>query len=131
MMKNRISPALFFTPGLCKKSFTLGEAKNSNTGCLSPQPPVTSSSLRSLLLAKESAQRRVHAAQHLRVQQRAQKDHSCAHPMPGSEGVLEVEDGEDEAQELPQGHHQSHRQRGAFCGQNEHAAYAYISEKLS
>lgn len=88
-----------------------------------------SSSLRSLLLADESTQRGIHAAQHLRVQQRAHKDHGRAHPVPGSEGVLEVEDGEDEAEELPQGHHQSDRQRGALCSENEHAADAYISEK--
>lgn len=49
--------------------------------------------------------------------------------MPGSEGVLEVKDGEDEAEELSQGHHQSDRQRGALSGQNEHTADADISEK--
>lgn len=48
--------------------------------------------------------------------------------MPGSEGVLEVEDGEDETEELPQGHHQSDGERGALCGQDEHATDTHIPE---
>lgn len=69
------------------------------------------------------------AAVHLRVQQSSQEDHSRAHPVPGGEGVLEVKDGENEAEELPQSHHQSDGQRGALCGQNEHAADTHISER--
>lgn len=74
-----------------------------------------------------SAQSRPHAAPHLGVQQRAQEDHGRAHPVPGGEGVLEVQDGEDEAEELPQRHDQSDRERGALRGQNEHATDAHIS----
>lgn len=47
--------------------------------------------------------------------------------MPGGEGVLEVEDGEDEAEELPERHHQRDRQRGALGGQDEDAADAHVS----
>lgn len=48
--------------------------------------------------------------------------------MPDGEGVLEVNDGEDEAEELSKCHHQSDGQRGALCGQNENTTDAYISE---
>lgn len=47
--------------------------------------------------------------------------------MPGGEGVLEVQDGEDEAEELPERHHQRDRQRGALSGQDEHATDAHVS----
>lgn len=67
-----------------------------------------------------------HAAPHLSVQQGAQEDHGRAHPVPGGEGVLEVDDGEDEAEELPQGHYKSDRQRGALCGQNEHTTDTHV-----
>lgn len=93
-------------------------------------PPVlsssSSSSLRLLLLDVGSTQSRLHAAPNLRVQQSAQEHHGCAHPVPGGEGVLEVEDGEDEAEELSEGDHESDRQRGALCGQDEHATDAHV-----
>lgn len=51
--------------------------------------------------------------------------------MPDSEGVLEVQDGEDEAEELSESHHQSDRQGGALCGQDEHATDAHVSGRMS
>lgn len=51
--------------------------------------------------------------------------------MPGSEGVLEVQDGEDEAEELSERHHESDRQGGALRGEDEHAADAHVSERAS
>lgn len=90
------------------------------------QPP---SLRRFLFLDVRSTQSCLHAAQHLGVKHGAQKDHGRAHPVPDSEGILEVKDGENEADELSQGHHQSDRQRGALCGQDEHTADAYVSEK--
>lgn len=51
--------------------------------------------------------------------------------MPGGEGVLEVQDGEDEAEELSESHHQSDGQGGALCGQDEHAADAHVSGRVS
>lgn len=49
--------------------------------------------------------------------------------MPGGEGILEEEDGDDEADELPQCDHQGHGERGTLCGQDEHAADTHISEE--
>lgn len=92
-----------------------------------PVPPPPPSSLRFLFLDVGSTQSRLHAAPHLCVKHSAQKDHARAQPVPGSEGVLEVKDGEDEADELSQSHHQSDGQRGALCGQDEDAADAYVS----
>lgn len=89
------------------------------------------SSLRLLLLSIRTAQSCPHAVPHLRVEQRAQEDHPGAHPVPGREGVLEVQDGEDEADELSESHHQSDRQGGALCGQDEHAADAHVSGRTS
>ena len=48
--------------------------------------------------------------------------------MPDREGVLEVPHGDDEAEELPEGHHQGDGQRRALRGQDEHAADAHVSE---
>lgn len=44
--------------------------------------------------------------QHLCVEQCAQEDDGGAQPVPDGEGVVEVEDGEDEADKLAQRHHQ-------------------------
>lgn len=82
-------------------------------------------------LGVRSAQGRPHAAPHLRVEQRAQEDHGGAHPVPRSEGVLEVEDGEDETEELSESHHQSDGQGGALCGQDEHGTDAHVSGRTS
>lgn len=49
--------------------------------------------------------------------------------MPGGEGVLEVHDGEDEAEELSEGHHKRDRQRGALCSQDENTADAHVPEE--
>lgn len=43
------------------------------------------------------------------------------------ERILEVEDGEDEADELAKGDDQGHHKRGAFGGQDEHARNANVS----
>lgn len=48
--------------------------------------------------------------------------------MPGREGVAKVEDGEDEADELAQRHHQRDGEGGALCGEDEDAADADVSE---
>ena len=87
------------------------------------------SSLCFLLLNIWPTQSCPYAAPHLCVQQRTQEDHSCAHPVPGGERVLKVNDGEDEAEELSQGHHQGNGQRGALCGQNENPTDANIPEE--
>lgn len=47
--------------------------------------------------------------------------------MPGREGVSEVEDGEDEADELAQRHHQRDGEGGALRGEDEDAADADVS----
>lgn len=49
--------------------------------------------------------------------------------MPGGEGVLEINDGEDEAEELPERHHQRDRQWGALGGQDENTTDANIPEE--
>lgn len=49
--------------------------------------------------------------------------------MPGGEGVLEINDGEDEAEELPERHHQRDCQRGALCGQDENTTDAHVPEE--
>lgn len=46
--------------------------------------------------------------------------------MPGGEGVVEVQDGEDEADELSEGHHQGDGQRSALCGQDKDATDAHV-----
>lgn len=52
------------------------------------------------LLRSGSPESCLDAAQHLGVKQSPHKDHERAQPVPRSEGVLEVNDGEDEAEEL-------------------------------
>ena len=42
------------------------------------------------------------------------------------ERVLEVDDGEDEAEELPESDHQGHGEAGALCGQHKHWGYANV-----
>ena len=76
-----------------------------------------------------SSQCHADASPDLRVNQGAQEDDGSAHPVPGGEGVPEVEDGEDEADELPQCDHQGHSERGTLCGQDEHAADTHVSEE--
>lgn len=51
--------------------------------------------------------------------------------MPAREGVSEVEDGDDEAEELSESHHQRDRQGGALRGQDEHATDAHVSARTS
>lgn len=46
--------------------------------------------------------------------------------MPNSEGVIEVQDGDDEAQELSQGHHQSYCERSTLRCQEEHTSDADV-----
>lgn len=101
-----------------------------HSGCFFPVPSSSSSSssLCFLVLDVWSTQSRLNTAPHLRVQQSAYEDHGRAHPVPGSEGVLEVNDGEDEAEELSQCHHQGDGQRGTLCGQDENTTDAHIPE---
>lgn len=49
--------------------------------------------------------------------------------MPDSEGVLKVQDRDDEAQEFTEGHNQRYSEGRTLCGQNEHASNAHISEQ--
>lgn len=78
------------------------------------------------LLFNRSTQRCSHATPHLGVQQGAQEHHGCAQPVPHRERVLEVEDGDDEAEELSERDHQRDGERSALCGENEDAADANI-----
>lgn len=80
------------------------------------------------LLFNRSTQRCSHATPHLGVQQGAQEHHACAQPVPRRERVLEVEDGDDEAEELSERDHQRDGERSALGGENEDAADANISE---
>lgn len=66
------------------------------------------------------------AVPHLGVHQGAHEDKGSAQPVPACEGVLEVEDGEDEADELAERHHQGDGERRALRGQDEHAADADV-----
>lgn len=91
--------------------------------------PVPHSSLFLLLLNVRPKQSWLHTAPHLCVQQSTQKDHSCAQPVPESEGVLEVHDGEDEAEELPQSHHQGDSEWGALCCQDENTTDTDVPEE--
>lgn len=50
--------------------------------------------------------------------------------MPGGEGVLEVQDGEDEAQELSERHHQGDGERRALRGQDEDTTDAHVPEEM-
>lgn len=81
------------------------------------------------LLLLDAPQSGAGAAPHLRVQQGAREHHSRAQPVPGGEGVLEVKDGEDEAEELAERHHQRDGQRGALCGQDENPTDAHVPEE--
>ena len=58
---------------------------------------------------------------------RAAEDEGRRDDVSGRERVLEVEDGENERDELPQGHDEGHGQRCAFCRQDEHAPDTDIS----
>lgn len=66
------------------------------------------------------------AVPHLGVHQGAHEDEGGAQPVPACEGILEVEDGEDEADELAERHHQGDREGRALCGQDEDAADADV-----
>lgn len=46
--------------------------------------------------------------------------------MPQSERVLEVQDREDEAHKLAQGHNQRDGEGGALCGEDEHTPDAHV-----
>ncbi len=68
------------------------------------------------------------AGPHFCVEQRSQEHHGRADPVPGCEGIVEVQDGNNETQEFAKRHHQCDRERCALRGQNEHAADAHVSE---
>lgn len=67
------------------------------------------------------------AVPHLRVHESPHEDEGGAQPVPGREGVAEVEDGEDEADELAQRHHQRDGEGGALRGEDEDASDADVS----
>ena len=58
------------------------------------------------------------------------KDQHCSQPVPGSERVLEVCNGEQQRDELAQCDDQSHSKWCAFCRQDENAADANVSGKV-
>lgn len=66
------------------------------------------------------------AVPHLGVHQGAHEDEGSAQPVPACEGILEVQDGEDEADELAERHHQGDREGRALRGQDEDAADADV-----
>lgn len=66
------------------------------------------------------------AVPHLGVHEGAQEDEGGAQPVPAREGVPEVEDGEDEADELAERHHQGDGEGRALRGQDENAADADV-----
>lgn len=86
-------------------------------------------SLLSLLVGFLSFHCRTNAGPYFRVEQRSQEHHGRSHPMPGCEGITEVQDGNNEAQKFAQRHHQCDRERRALCGQKKDAADAHVSEK--
>ena len=59
-------------------------------------------------------------------EQRAPEHEGGADPVVHREGVLEVHDGEDEAEELAQGDHQGDGEAGALRGQHEHRGDADV-----
>lgn len=72
------------------------------------------------------AQQRSQAVPYFCVHQSSQKDKKGSYPVQGGERVPEVQDGEDEADKLPQSHHQCDCQGGALCGQDEDPTYANV-----
>lgn len=112
-----------------KESHFIKISAGQSTKTISESNTVPSPSLRLLVLDGRPTQSRPHAAPNLRVKQSAQEDHSRAHPVPGSEGVLEVNDGENKAEELSQRHHQSDGEWGALRGQDEDTTDADVPEE--
>ena len=55
------------------------------------------------------------------------EDTGGADPVEESEGVIEVDNGDDETDELAQRGDQRHRQGGTLCGQDEHCSQADVS----
>lgn len=68
------------------------------------------------------------AVPHLCVHESPHEDKGSAQPVPGREGVAEIEDGEDEADKLAQRHHQCDSEGGALRGEDEDAPNADVSE---
>ena len=65
-------------------------------------------------------------ARNIREEENAGKDEPGARPVQWSEGVGEVPDGEQEADELPGGQDQAGREAGALRGQHKHGGDADV-----
>ena len=63
---------------------------------------------------------------HLCVHEGPSEDKQGAQPVPQGERVLEVQDGEDEADELAQRHDEGDGEGGTFCGDDEDAPDAHV-----
>ena len=59
-------------------------------------------------------------SRNIREEKDATKDESSSDPVKASEGVLEVPDGEEDTDELPDGEDQGGSEAGALGGQDEH-----------
>ena len=62
----------------------------------------------------------------IREQESSPEDQSRAQPVVGSEGVIEVHDGEEETEELPECDHQRDGETGALRGQHKHGGDADV-----
>lgn len=79
-----------------------------------------------LLVLPRRAFRGPQAVPHLCVHQRPNEDKHGAQPVPQGERVLEVQDGDDEAHELAQGHDEGDGEGGALRGEDEDAPDAHV-----
>lgn len=61
-----------------------------------------------------------------RKHERAYEHEYGADPVPESERVLKVDDGENETGELAESEHESDCERGALGGEHKHGAYAHV-----
>ena len=68
------------------------------------------------------------SGQNINKQNCTHEDEDSADPVSGSEWVVEVVDGEHQADELTQGHHQGHGQGRTFRGQDKHTADTHKSD---
>ena len=64
-------------------------------------------------------------------QQSTSEHKCCAHPVVQSEGILEVQDGEDETKELPKSDNERDDKRWALCSQDEDTTNAHICKRWS
>ena len=90
----------------------------SGSSCLS-RPALTLFLL--LLLSAGSEQRG-----NIREQESSPEDQSRPQPVVWSEGVIEVHDGEEETEELPERDDQGDGEAGTLCGQHKHRGDADV-----